>query len=1137
MVEKTLDIRVRALMGDEMGKLQRHLESIGMMNMRAGKTGKEAMYDMAEGFKGADREARKLNGTIENSAKYLQLIKGVVSAFLLYRGFSFLTSQTSEFFKELVGVQHQVALIQTQLNDTGKDFRPMLTQNILRIAGETGVAMETLAKAEYQVTSANIKVADSFEILELSAKAAVAGGLKDVDLAFNSALSQANVFGESFAEIYDKQFQVLKRGIFNYEQFATVVGTLSEAFASMGQDVETANASLAAISQVFTGAQLERGATGLRNAILRISEAPEDFEALGVSVTDAAGNFRNFLAIAKDLKVALDGMGQRQRMTVLKNLFPDERERRGIGAFLGQLDKAEQFLVEQHFAADGLNEAYETVNDSLQTQANMFRNDLVPAMQPFVDMAGVLLGVFNGMDAVLPGLNKNLLTTATVAAVIGGTMLMSGGKLSMSRGSNSIGAIDMIGGGKVPGTGIKVPTKFGMGVGGLMAATSFAAGMQPGAAQGGDYLGAGIAGAVTGNMMGGPVGAAVGAAVSMAVLALGDAMGDKSGPVANNFAEAFSVELEKRAGGIADAFRDALNAEIKGVIPAGGGDSDFGLSSRGRPWGMKAFGTDEQRQQLEQILKMGGRVGIYQSQSTPFGSSQNRKWFEGAEDVDAMMKELKTEYAGFANVKKRAEVQVTETNRRSMIREVLGGEAGFTQFLQDVRSRAPVESKYYGVSQEEFVKTSVDQGTRDIPSDLSTLGRETAVAMGVFAQALADGTKKADGTVVSMDDLDTALDILGEGTLEQQKAFLRFIGVMNDASIAIETTFDSLAMKFESLFSGDADMVASVFQHMGTDGENLAAVFRRMATTMRAFELMKTMQDFETVNPKIEEQKAKAQKKLDEYRAVVNEYDTRGDTWTNQDGSQFFVKSWLSPDEVKRRDAYAAAADTQERRIQRLDDAPGTNVLKSLGVDSMLATEMLTDKLVEDLGLVKGNFSTEDFVNALLTEATPEVPKLPDPKILELATNSLADSLFAASDQVRNGILDGMSRTADELEMLGEEFKDLNHLVRQRSILEELKGMADFAGVDSSGIQGAMDILRENMIKSGKALFDILGDPASLAELIANMEFGDVNVDNSTQNTFTLRLSGDSSTDPANLARIADQLVALIDDRTRKRVR
>lgn len=1069
-MEKTLELRVRAIIGPEMARLQQELRSAGLLGAQAGVAGGAAGREIEQGFQRGNRAAKDFNGTIQNTTQYLQLIKGVISAFLLYRGFSFLTQQAGQFTRTLVDVQHQVGLIQTQLSETGLDYRPDITRNIMRTAAETGASMESLARAEYEIVSANIKVADSYAVLDLAARAAVAGGLQDAELAFDAALSQANVFNIGFQKAFDLQFQTLKRGVFNYEQFTTVVGTLSEAFASMGQDAETANAALAAISQVFTGKQIERGATGLRNAVVRISEAPEDFERLGVAVTDVDGEFRNFIGIAEDLDRVLDGMSSSKRASVLKELFPDERERRGIGAFLGQLDQAEQFFVEQQFAAGALNDAYETANDSLLTQARVFEQNLTPAMEPFVDMMSQLLGIFNAMDKMLPGLNSTLLTTATVGAAVGAATLMTGGSFPLSQ--------RYLGPGMGPMGMRRMPTGIGIGAASLIPAASFLS-AQRGGAQAGDYFGSAVAGGLAGGTIGGLPGAAIGAAVSLAATAFGAALADEAMPVSQSFSERFSAALKENAGDVASAFTKALanNIDIAPGLP------------------------------LFEAIKTGGSYRFE-------AQREGYNWLTGQ---------------GSLTDKSRAElVQAVREGRASTGGVPLQYQPGQTERMDP--ANLPVDIRLSA----DYVRTQLRKGFEDFATQATQLDQFKAnenyapalqaVAVdaftGVFGPDSPISANAADFAVKMFEGgkgIEVFIDALQAASTGDFKRFLELTGQLDDASDRLLNSFSALTSRFEDLFTGDAELAAEVFTHMGTEGERLAQVFTSVGRTVQAFGLLQTLQ-------------AMTYSSTSTHDETVEEYAKRQGLGADS------MQGWFG-DFVRQSYVREAAGGG----LQQSSTTDTVSLLESLGINPNDAGKALIDRLVADLGLVKGTFDTQTFVDALFAEVDEQ--DIIDP--LVMGANDFADALFTMADGVRHGFFDSttgaprffdsMGYTADQLEMFAEEFEVLNRLVRQKSLLEQMKSIADFAGVGDKGIQGAMDILRQEMVNSGKALFDLMSDPASLAELVAKMEFGDVTVDNSTQNSWVVRFSGDAETDPSKVARFADLLMAEMDSRTRRR--
>jgi hypothetical protein len=541
-MDLTLAVKVSS---PELRRLTEDLQRVGLV-------GGQGMNQLQRGALGVEDSLRRVT-------RSATMVEAIFKGYLLYRGFTFLKNQAVDFTRSLVDLEHQLGLVQAQLGRVGFDARPMAGRAIFGIGQATGRGLAELAKVQTQIISANIDLADSFGILDRSARAAVAGGLTDATLAFDAALSQVNAFNlgvDSFNEVFDKQFNLVRRGVFTYQQFATVVGTVSESFASMGQDIDTANASLAAISQIFTGPQLERGATGLRNAVLRLGEAREDFEALGVAVTDTEGDFRNFIDVGRDLDRVLAGMSEADRFAAIKGLFPDERERRGMEAFLDQLDQAEEFLVEQRFAIGDLDAAFRTVNESTLQQARILRNDLTPALEPVVGLFGAFFTTVNRANDALPGFTQNVIQLAVAFGAL--------------RAAQAYGTVStpFLGPARGPMGMRGIPTGLGLGLG----AGALALGASSGATQGFSLTGllgnAGTGALVGAGVGGGPAGAAIGALAGGLAFAIGSAFERKAPEIGTSFADAFTKALKERSGDVGQALSEALAVATGGVASA-----------------------------------------------------------------------------------------------------------------------------------------------------------------------------------------------------------------------------------------------------------------------------------------------------------------------------------------------------------------------------------------------------------------------------------------------------------------------------------------------------------------------------------------------------------------------------------------
>lgn len=575
MATTELEIVIRLL--DSQGTLGQFQAAFGSFN---------------RGVSGASGQVGQMNQRLEQTNTLFHFIRRSMEFFLLYRGFSALAHGTSAFVGELVKLERQVRLVQTQLGG-GPDQKPLITREILEVARSTGVGLQELAKTQYNIVSANIALADSFKALDLSARAAAAGGIDDSTVAFNAALTEMNAFGIGIAgleAVYDRQFQLIRRGIFTYAQFAGVVGTVSTEFARMGQDLETTHAAVAATSLVFTGPQLERGATGLRNMAEKIGANRDEFEKLGVSVITTQGEFRNFIDIMEDLKRALAPLSEAERFSALEKLFVEDRAIRGAQALLGLTEEMRTFYTEQKFASGDLARASDEVTKSISDQASMIGKSIAGAYQPFVMVLGDLVRAMNFLVQLSPAFSAAMFTAA-------GALVTAGAAHMAIKSPVLLGSLKLTG----PQARAAVPSSFPVGAMAFNAATAPAVtgptrlGRTVGYGAGfalpallaeeqarrtqekglgwGEVLSGGLSGAAMGAVVGAPLagigagmGAAAGGGAGVLFALLGEALEAEAEPLAKSFSEALAEALKDRSRTIAEALISITTEEMGGRI-------------------------------------------------------------------------------------------------------------------------------------------------------------------------------------------------------------------------------------------------------------------------------------------------------------------------------------------------------------------------------------------------------------------------------------------------------------------------------------------------------------------------------------------------------------------------------------------
>lgn len=573
------------------------------------------------------QEGDKAAGSMQRLGTQGKFSIRVLEAFVLYRGFVFLEQSIMGSVRAMMDLDRSVSRVLTQLPNFGQGMRGVVGREILATAKETGLAFADVADALYQVTSAGISGQAAFDAMNLSAKAAVAGGTT-VANAFNSALSQMSAFRletEDLSGIYDKQFNLIKRGIFSYEQLTTVVGITGDAFYQAGQSLETANAALAAVSETFTGPQLTRGATALRNLVLAVAEKPDEFRKLGVETRDASGEIRDLIPILESLDKALGSMTTGAKAEALKEILPDIRQRQGAVALLGSMDSLRRNYVEQKLALGDLDRAYKVVHGDIRAQTDILKTNIQSGFKPLAGLVGMTFEGINKLDQLMPGFTSNLIgTTAAVTGLaiawqyLNQTVSIGSGAAAqqMSRmaamkkfmGSTAF----RYGGAAVIGAGIGGAA--GSGGGGPGSAI---AGILGGAASGAAFgIGGGAAGI--------GIGAAVGAGTALLSYAI-SAWRSSAEETGVTFAESFTSELKSRSGDVggalAAAFAAATDTNVKSSLDsfreaAAQGTVYTSFTPKGTGSVSDTFREEDVQRILEQIKRTGSVTMV---NNTPAG--------------------------------------------------------------------------------------------------------------------------------------------------------------------------------------------------------------------------------------------------------------------------------------------------------------------------------------------------------------------------------------------------------------------------------------------------------------------------------------------------------------------------------------
>lgn len=962
-------------------------------------------------FPKVTRDAKAAGDAIKDMGDKGKFTVRVLEAFVLYRGFVFLQQGAVNTTKALIDLNHQIRLIQTQLPNFGAGQGDFLRQGIFAVSRETGVSFNQTADALYNITSAGYSGAQAIRILDLSMKAAVAGGLKDADTAFNSALSSINAFGlsaDSLESVLDKQFAAVRRGIFTYEQFGTQVGVVSEAFATAGQSIETTYAAMATVSQVFTGPQFARGATGIRALAESLTTNADDFAAIGVAVLDAEGNFRDLTAILTDLKRVTDSLPTGEKASLIASIIPDTRQRQGLQALLSNLDDLKRNYVEQKLALGDLSKAYGTFESDGKKQLDILKNSVQSGFGPMADRVGELAGFINKADDAIPGFTSGIvaMTGAVTALALATSYLnkemMVNGAMSTRGGAFANTLTSPIGGGRFGRYATPLTA------GGAIA--GFALGQ--GGADWGSAASAIGAGALSGSF-GGPAGMAAGAAISLGTYLLSALTSSKADDAfkesGKTFAEAFAEALKERGGDVAAAYSKAFaNAGLGTPSQAGFDIFTKGVLRGGGPGGMKTFGY------RPDALAEAKRLGLPES-SVQYLNQGGDKVF----GLQAPPTEFRT----------RARETFLDVYRR----------------INEDRAAITGSTSYMLASPENRASTLADATTGSIGKYLSMDEEAQKLFAWIFTST--KGLEQFSG----------ALDAAARGP----EALVDFINGLATVGIVA----DNLAAKLERMskaISGDFGVATDIFQRMGVKPDSALgrALFQTQAVE-RAQAGMSAVQSLAALQ--------------------INGTNPFGGAIDMDRLMQGFV-------------GYGAQA--------------GDRIQQSLGGAD------LTDEILK---LFTGTAAGDGAAN------------------LSPFTTDLENKVRYASEHL-NELGDSFGYTAEALAQFAGDLRDYNKTVFKIGIIEEIQRLGEVAGYDPKTLDPVIKGLIDGIKLGGTSFADFFKDPTKLADLLAELEFSDVNVDNSINANVVVRISGDANLDVSKGAEIGQAIAMELNNVTRKTV-
>lgn len=361
----------------------------------------------------ADRAERSFGAAMASAGQGLAtLAVGFIGVGVLSANFFY------DSFQGWMEYQRQVQLTHTQIDGFTASVE-QLGDIGLRIANEIPVAFEQIQPALFDIfssTSANLGQAEI--LLEGFSKAAVAGQT-DIQTAARGTMAIMNAYNEPFEnvnDILDIQFELVRKGVGTYAEFAKVFGRVVPAATRSQQSFETVAAMLAYMTRNGQSAAQASTAAARALELFTHPRAIEQLDKLGIKVKDQKGNFRPLIGILQDLRKELLKMPQADRVKAIVTAFKGSGFNIQARRFLeqvvlgpGELEDFEAMLKSMGNASGVLEDKYSEMADTAAAKTQLLANKwevlkiavgeaAAPAILKVVDALTLLLDKFNKLD-------------------------------------------------------------------------------------------------------------------------------------------------------------------------------------------------------------------------------------------------------------------------------------------------------------------------------------------------------------------------------------------------------------------------------------------------------------------------------------------------------------------------------------------------------------------------------------------------------------------------------------------------------------------------------------------------------------------------------------------------------------------
>lgn len=313
------------------------------------------------------------------------------------------------------------------------------------VAAVLPVAFEEIQPALYDIfSSMDVNLEQARNMLFAVSAAAVAGGV-DVQTAGRSIIAIMNGFKLPFKDVtrvMDIQFQMVRKGVGTYDEFARGLGRAIPSANRAGQSVEELGAMMTFLTRA--GLSVPMAATSAARALDAMAKpkVAERLQEMGIAVRDAKGEFRPLSDVLAEMNDRFGKMTAPERAKALDNLFKGQggtiQARRFFDQVFKDFDTYEKRVDEmgdvQGAFAEGFVKQYDTEASKMKILENHYKllkiaigEQVLPIKIKLMEVISKLLGWFDGLsDSTQKWIIQILVIGSALAVVIGVALIFAG---------------------------------------------------------------------------------------------------------------------------------------------------------------------------------------------------------------------------------------------------------------------------------------------------------------------------------------------------------------------------------------------------------------------------------------------------------------------------------------------------------------------------------------------------------------------------------------------------------------------------------------------------------------------------------------------------------------------------------------